>query len=150
MKIEQSPDMQMTYMRRVGPYGSENKVLMDRFKTWLDTHGLLNENTVILGIAQDNPSWVKPQKCRYDVGTIVPVPDILNDDPNILTGTVAGGSYAVIRLEHTAEAIQHTWHTMFDAISQSGLTVDNNRPILERYTPELINQHKCEICIPIK
>lgn len=36
------------YMRRVGPYGPENRVLMETFKQWLRTHDLFTADCVIV------------------------------------------------------------------------------------------------------
>lgn len=71
-------------MRKIGAYGAENEKLMEYFKQWLTTHDLLNEDSVILGIAQDNPALIKLENCRYDVGLIVYTFKNLYSDSDIL------------------------------------------------------------------
>ena len=51
------------YMRRVGPYGPENRVLMETFKQWLRTHDLFTADCVIVAAALDNPMQIKPVDC---------------------------------------------------------------------------------------
>ena len=58
-------------MRRIGEYGKENKKLMEMFKEYLKENRLFDENTVLVGIALDNPTETPATMQRYDVGIIV-------------------------------------------------------------------------------
>ena len=71
MKIEEFKDVTIAYMRRTGDYGFKNKILMENFKEHLRKENLLNSNSIILGIALDNPADTDRDKLRYDVGLIV-------------------------------------------------------------------------------
>lgn len=57
----------MVYARRIGAYGAENVMLMEKFKLWANNHGYMTDEAVLLGIAQDDVNIVSPQQCRYDV-----------------------------------------------------------------------------------
>ena len=61
-------DTMILSMRRTGPYGADNYILMNHFKNWLNAHDFYNDTTVILAMPLDNPQFVDAQKCRYDVG----------------------------------------------------------------------------------
>ncbi|WP_233903732.1 hypothetical protein [Paenibacillus polymyxa] len=49
-----------------------------------------------------------------------------------------------------AEAVQKAWGEIFLELENKMFSLDETRPILERYTVELINSHYCEICVPIQ
>ena len=57
-KEEFIPDTEVVYMRRIGQYGAENYALMAKMKSWAAERGILTEETVIYGIALDNPQNV--------------------------------------------------------------------------------------------
>jgi DNA gyrase inhibitor GyrI len=54
-------------MRRTSQYGTENYKLMSKMKAWADVRGLLTNDSVLFGIALDNPQFTKSNECRYDV-----------------------------------------------------------------------------------
>ena len=59
MKIEEFKNITIAYMRRTGSYGPENKILMENFKEYLKEKHLLDQDSVILGIALDNPAFTE-------------------------------------------------------------------------------------------
>lgn len=65
--VESLPAKTVFYKRRVGAYGPENYALMDAVKAILKEKDLFLENTVIYGIALDDPNKVSAEHCRYDV-----------------------------------------------------------------------------------
>jgi DNA gyrase inhibitor GyrI len=147
MIIEDIPQSKTAYFRNVGEYGEkQNKELMISFKNWAKAEGLF-DNSVILGIPQDNPETTLKEKCRYDVCLVV------NKDFEVtkpaLTGEFSGGKYAVFLLDHTKEAISEFWKNIFSEIAQNKLTL-RNQPIVERYTSQMIENHLCEILVPIQ
>ena len=146
-KIEELPRYRLAYMRQVGPYGENNRILMETFKVWAKSNGLYTPTGIILGIAQDGPGTL-PENCRYDVGVVV-------DDGFVFAGEVVkeaylpGGGYAIFQLQHTAEAVQRAWQEIFPFLVEQGLQFDITRPILERYIPQMVDNHLCEICVPV-
>jgi DNA gyrase inhibitor GyrI len=65
-------------------------------------------------------------------------------------GSITGGKYGVFTIDHTAEAVKRAWEEVFPQLFAESYIPDSSRPILERYKAELIEQHLCEICIPIQ
>ena len=63
LKIEEFKDISIAYMRRTGKYGSGNKILMENFKEYLREENLLDQNSIILGIALDNPAITMKINC---------------------------------------------------------------------------------------
>lgn len=135
-------------MRRVGAYGPENRQLMDRMKGWISSHGLWDQQTTLLGIPWDNPALVKAEACRYDVCMIWDKETIPRTD-EVVPGRFSGGRYEVFRLEHTAEAVQAAWSGYSSALHALGWVLDETRPVMERYQKKLVDQHLCELCVPI-
>lgn len=144
MIIEEFENIKIAYMRRVGEYGKENKKLMEIFKEYLKENRLFDENTVLVGIALDNPAETAATMQRYDVGIIVR--DELDYDLPIRE--IANGEYAIFEVPHTKEDIMHFWKNIQNITAN--LLVDTSKPIIERYSNYKINSQLCEFCIPLK
>ena len=138
----------IAYMRRTGAYGIECKAVMEQLKLWAKQTNNLNDDSIILGIALDNPEVTAPESCRYEVCLVVSN-NFHTDADNVHTRKLNGGKYCVFTVAHITEAIQQTWSTMFTEISTLGYTLDFSRPIIERYAMKMINKHLCELCVPI-
>lgn len=148
MEIENITSCHIAYVRSTGAYGANNIKAMTQIKDWAKANGLMDKNTVILGIAHDNPQTTPPEKCRYDTCVILPNKSFMTKD-RIQYSEIEGGKYAVFTIEHTATAMQQAWGVIFPALSLKGHVLAHARPILERYSTEKIAQHLCEICVPI-
>jgi DNA gyrase inhibitor GyrI len=70
-------------------------------------------------------------------------------DDSICESQLSGGKYFIYKVKHTAEGIQKAWAEIFPTLQNSGYQVDN-KPILERYSSDMINNDYCEICVPVK
>ncbi len=146
--IEKVPAYRIAYIRQIGPYGINNVQTMEELKNWAKFNGIFNDESIVLGIAQDNPETTKPENCRYDT-CIVISNDYQITDCCVKEGTIAGGKYAVFKISHTAEAVQKAWIDIFPELSRQGYQFDETRPIIERYIVQMVNNHFCEICVPI-
>ncbi|SFF47404.1 DNA gyrase inhibitor GyrI [Paenibacillus algorifonticola] len=147
IKIETLPKYRIAYVRQVGSYGPANSQAMEKLKQWAKRKNLLTESTILLGVPQDNPETTLPENCRYDA-CIVISKDYL-DDELISESELDGGTYVICTIKHTAEAIQRAWNEIFPYLQKTGYQMDN-KPILERYIGEMLNNDFCEICVPIK
>ena len=148
MTIEMIPECEIGYFRKIGSYGIGNVETMEKLKTWARVNGLLNDESIILGIPQDNPATTKPEACRYDAGLIVSYDQLIKHD-DIQRGKITAGEYAVFEIDHTAEAMEKAWQELFAEISRHGYQIDNSKPVMERYACRMVENHKCEICVPI-
>ena len=144
MKIEEFKDITIAYMRRTGNYGFKNKILMENFKEYLRENSLLDQNSIILGIALDNPAITDKDKLRYDVGLIVNG----NSDIALDIRKIPDGIYAVFELPHTVQDVTAFWSNIQQLVG--GLSVDETKPIIERYSADKVAMHLCEFCIPLK
>jgi len=141
--IEELPVQNIVYMRRIGAYGTENYILMAKLKEWADKNGLLKDS-IIYGIAQDNPANTPENQCCYDVCLIVK--DDYPLDESIQRGEIPSGKYAIFTIPHTAEAVKKFWGTI---MQEEKLQFDKTKPILERYKYKLVENGECEFCVPI-
>lgn len=148
IEIENIPFYRIAYIRQIGPYGQNNKRIMEKLKKWAKSSGLLNEQSIILGIALDHPKLVEPENCRYDTCLVISN-DYCIHDGNISEGSILGGKYAVFKIRHTAQAVQKAWLAIFPELFKQSYQLDETKPILERYRTEMVKNHYCEICVPI-
>ncbi|MET1174679.1 AraC family transcriptional regulator [Paenibacillus amylolyticus] len=146
--IENLPSYRIAYVRQVGPYGPANVQAMNTLKQWADKNQLLNEAAILFGIPQDDPASTPPQNCRYDACIVITESERLEDE-FVEIGELLGGDYLICKVRHTAEAIQQAWNVIIPHLQTSGYQMDN-KPVIERYRWELLNQHYCEICVPVR
>ena len=146
--IEKMPSYRIAYRRKIGPYGISNVRAMEELKNWAKLNNLLNDEAIILGIAQDNPETTKPENCRYDTCVVV-TKDYSVADDYVAEGNLIGGKYAVFKINHTTEAVQKAWANIFPELLRNRYQFDEARPIIERYIVQMVNNHHCEICVPI-
>ena len=103
--MEEMEAVEIAYLRRTGPYGPENRQLMERLKAFLKERGRMESGTVLLGIALDDPSRTPPDRCRYDVGIIIREGERLPLDIR----RVRGGRYAVFEIPFWSATLPKRW-----------------------------------------
>lgn len=146
--LEMIPSYTLAYIRNVGPYGVENKRTMEQLKDWAGSRGLFNADAIVFGIAQDSPATTKPELCRYDTCLVV-TKDFVADEDFIQIGSLRGGKYCVFKISHTTQAVQEAWNNLFSELLRLNCIMDEARPILERYSMQMVTNHFCEICVPV-
>lgn len=148
IKIEKMPTYRIAFIRNIGPYGISNVQTMEKLKKWAKVNHLFNDKSIIFGIAQDNPETTKPENCRYDACIVISNCYLITDR-YVREGNIVGGNYAIFKINHTTEAVQKAWIDIFPELSRQGYQFDKTRPIMERYIVQMVNNHHCEICVPI-
>ncbi|WP_411075621.1 GyrI-like domain-containing protein [Streptomyces sp. cmx-4-7] len=147
--LEEIPESRIAYIRRTGPYGEVSRDQMEGLTSWATANGLLRADSVVLGIARDDPARTPPRDCRYDTCLVLP-DDVEIRRSDVAEGRLVGGRHAVLTVAHTPEGLAHAWTTLFDGLAAGGLVFDATRPVLERYRPHLLARHLCEICVPVR
>ncbi|MCI5773179.1 MAG: GyrI-like domain-containing protein [Erysipelotrichaceae bacterium] len=145
MYIEEFKEIKIAYMRQTGKYGNENKKLMEIFKSYLKQNNLFNDDTIILGIALDDPNQTSEQSQRYDVGMVI---NTQNNLITLPTRNIDDGKYAIFEIDHTYEDISNFWQNI--PVITNQLSIDHNKSIIERYAYRKIVMNKCEMCVPLK
>lgn len=143
IKFEEFKSIRIAYMRRIGEYGVGNKELMERLKSHLRERNLLTPDSILLGIALDDPGSVDKDSLRYDVGMVVEEDGSIDLDIR----EIPDGLYAVFEIAHTAGSVSEFWSNLPSLCG--GLSVDSSRPIIERYDARKVASHLCEFCIPV-
>ncbi|TSB48032.1 AraC family transcriptional regulator [Alkalicoccobacillus porphyridii] len=145
--IEELPNSRIAYFRSIGKYGGRAQYKsMESFKKWLESNDVSSHST-ILGIPKDNPEITPEDKCRYDVCVLIENESKVPKPAHI--GELSGGTYAVFLLDHTKEAVNEFWSNVFSQIKRNNLLI-KEQPIIERYTQQMIDNHLCEILVPIQ
>ena len=147
MHMETMQEMTVVCIRHIGPYGEDSRAAMERLKSWARAKDLL-ESGVILGAAWDDPARTPPEQCRYDVCLALADGSAEPEEDMLLKG-IPGGHYACFKGPHTPYGVMLLWQTSFAALAELGIVPAPDRPVLERYRPELLEQGLCELCIPI-
>ncbi|MEK3758635.1 GyrI-like domain-containing protein [Paenibacillus sp. FSL P4-0338] len=147
LQLESIPATRIAYVRRTGPYGPGNVQAMEQLKEWAREQGLLQGSAVLFGIPQDNPETTPPAECRYDA--CISLPENSPAEALVPYGELPGGAYAVVTIQHTAEAVLQAWAEILPALSRSGYKLDPGRPVIERYTEVMVSRHLCELCFPV-
>lgn len=138
----------VVYMRRTGEYGEENHKLMNDFKKWIEANHLCGADTVVLAVPLDDPSKTEACKCRYDVCMTYPTNKRF-DPKQIKNRNIDGGKYLTFLIFHTVDAVQMAWDKCFDELPKLGYSLDVSRPIMERYKKIFVDNHYCELCVPV-
>jgi AraC family transcriptional regulator len=92
VKVEHREPTRVAFMRHVGPYG-EVGATWDEFLPWLGKEGLLDGETLFIGICHDDPEVTPPDKIRYDA--CVTVDEDFQPSGDIGVQVIPGGEYAV-------------------------------------------------------
>lgn len=146
MKVEMLPTYRIAYIRQTGSYGPANIHAMEKLKKWAEEQNLM-QSAIIFGIPQDNPNTTPPENCRFDACIVLSSDNAIDDA--VLEGELSGGKYAIYPVKHTSEDMQQAWTDIFPALQNNGFQLED-KPILERYTSEMVNNGYCELCVPIK
>ncbi|SNY41219.1 DNA gyrase inhibitor GyrI [Orenia metallireducens] len=146
IRIEKIEGCKVAYLRQVGPYGSSNIKTMEKLKDWAQAQNLFNQDSIILGIAYDNPEITAPDNCRYDAAIVISKDYQVDDTVDVTE--LSGGLYATLKVKHTQKEIQKGWEQIFLELQATEYELDN-RPTFERYTGEMIGNGYCEIYVPI-
>ena len=156
VKVETLEDMEVAYVRHIGPYQGDGELftrLFNRLFAWAGPRQLLNfPETQTMSVYHDNEPLTDDDKLRLSV--CITVPEGTPAEGDIGRMTLSGGTYAVARFELLPPEYAAAWDSvMADWLPQSGYRSDD-RPCLEIYRsapdehPD--GRHTVDICIPVK
>lgn len=117
LRFERVRPVLVAFIRHTGPYdnvlepGSPLGSLWETLFRWGEAQKLINADSLLIGIPQDDPTVTSPEKLRFDVGVQVPV--FREPTRSIGCQTLTPGLYAVGRhygaFEHLAETYTHIY-----------------------------------------
>ncbi len=154
--VREIPEMQVAYIRHIGPYSNNPKLfdaLFGKLTAWAGPRGLLRfPETKLLAIFYDNPDITEESKRRMDV--CISVPKGTPPEGEISSMTIPGGKNAVARFEISPDQYSDAWDAVYGGwMPESGYQPDD-RPCYEVYLndpkthPE--GKHIVELHAPVK
>ena len=124
VRLEQVRPIIVAFVRHVGPYdklldpGSPMSLLWEELFDWGNANQLINADSLLIGIPQDDPSITPPEKQRFDV--CVQIPAFRNPSGHIGCQTITTGTFGVGRHYGSFEDLADTYMHMYDALVTTG------------------------------
>ncbi len=129
MEMKQFEPGYLAYIRVTGPYGENYEPAIRKLFQWAGAKGFNGLPSIF--VYHDNPELTPAEKCRTDIGMLLPEPTETAGDVEIVP--FEGGSYGVLRgkASNHEEYAKH-WVVLTREIIESGLETDE-RPCFELY-----------------
>ncbi len=124
VRLEQVRPIIVAFVRHVGPYdqllekGSPMAPLWAELLQWGNENKLINADSLLIGLPQDDPSVTPPDKQRFDVG--VQVTEFRNPSGHIGCQTIAAGTFGVGRHYGSFDNLSETYQHVYDALVTTG------------------------------
>ena len=120
IRLEHVRPIIVAFVRHVGHYDklldpdSPISPLWDELFAWGNANKLINADSLLIGIPQDDPSITPPRKQRFDV--CVQIPEFRNPSGHIGCQTISAGMFGVSRhygsFDNLAEAYVHIYDSL--------------------------------------
>lgn len=124
VRLEPLRPIIVAFVRHVGAYdklldkGSSMSVLWEELFAWGNTNGLINADSLLIGIPQDDPSVTPPEKQRFDV--CVQIPEFRNPSGHIGCQTISAGTFGVGRHYGSFDNLADTYLHVYDSLVTTG------------------------------
>jgi AraC family transcriptional regulator len=124
VRVEHVRPIIVAFVRHVGAYdklldqGSPMSMLWEELFAWGNTNGLINADSLLIGIPQDDPSVTPPEKQRFDV--CVQIPEFRNPSGHIGCQTIAAGTFGVGRHYGSFDNLADTYMYVYDSLITTG------------------------------
>ena len=120
VQLEHVRPIIVAFVRHVGPYDklldkdSPMSLLWEELFKWGNVNKLINIDSLLIGIPQDDPSITPPEKQRFDI--CVQIPEFRNPSGHIGCQTISAGMFGVSRhygsFDHLAEAYMQIYDSL--------------------------------------
>jgi AraC family transcriptional regulator len=158
VRLEPLRPIIVAFVRHVGPYdklldkGSSMSVLWEELFTWGNTNGLINADSLLIGIPQDDPSVTPPKKQRFDV--CVQIPEFRNPSGHIGCQTISAGMFGVGRHFGSFDNLADTYVHIYDSLITTGKYKLRTQTPLEVYSYSQIKGdiriHFTDVYLPVE
>ena len=124
VSVERLRPILVAFIRHIGPYenilepGSKLISLWETLFKWGNERGLIDNDSLLVGIPQDDPMVTPAEKQRFDVG--IQVQEYRDPVDNIGCQTVGSGLYAIGRHYGSFENLAETYAFIYDTCVSSG------------------------------
>ncbi|MEZ4382912.1 MAG: AraC family transcriptional regulator [Nannocystaceae bacterium] len=154
IEVEEREPLHVVYLRHTGPYGQVDLMptLIAKLQRWAIPRGYVDGESRVILVAHDNPSITDGDKLRLSV--CFTAPEGARAEGEFGTMTIAGGRYAVARVEIEREQIAAAWDLVCAGwLPESGYQPDD-RPCYEvmivspREHPQ--GRIVLDLCVPVR
>jgi len=124
VRLEHVRPIIVAFVRHVGPYDklldkdSPMSRLWDELFEWGNANKLINADSLLIGIPQDDPSITPPEKQRFDV--CVQIPEFRNPSGHIGCQTISAGTFGVSRHYGSFDNLAETYIHIYDSLVTIG------------------------------
>jgi AraC family transcriptional regulator len=124
VRLEKTRSIILAFVRYIGPYdkvlGKDSPLssLWDELFQWGNANKLINSDSLLIGIPQDNPTITPLEKQRFDI--CVQIPEFRNPSGHIGCQTISAGLFAVGRHYGSFDNLADTYGHIYDSMIMSG------------------------------
>ena len=124
VRLEHVRPLIVAFVRHVGPYdtlldkGSPLSLLWEELFEWGNANQLINADSLLIGIPQDDPSITPSEKQRFDV--CVQIPEFRNPSGHIGCQTISAGTFGVSRHFGSFDNLADTYMHVYDSLVTAG------------------------------
>ncbi len=136
--VKEVPEMNVAYIRHIGPYAGDSKLFEDLFgklMKWAGPRNLISfPETRMLTIYHDSPELTDENKLRISV--CITVPEGTETDGDIGSMKIPGGKFAIGHFEIDQDQYGAAWNSLFGIwLPESGYQAADG-PCYELYMNE--------------
>jgi AraC family transcriptional regulator len=158
VRLEHVRPLIVGFVRHVGPYdqlldqGSPMSLLWDELFAWGNANQLINEDSLLIGIPQDDPSITPSEKQRFDV--CVQIPEFRNPSGHIGCQTIAAGTFGVGRHYGAFDSLAETYMHIYDSLVTTGKNKLRSQTAFEVYSHSRVKGdiriHFTDVYLPVE
>jgi AraC family transcriptional regulator len=124
VRVEKVRPIIVAFVRHIGPYeavlekGSPLSTLWDELFRWGNANDLIDGDSLLIGIPQDDPTVTEPEKQRFDV--CVQINEFRNPSGHIGCQTISAGTFGVGRHYGSFDNLAETYTHVYDSLVTTG------------------------------
>jgi AraC family transcriptional regulator len=127
-------------------------LLWDELFAWGNANQLINADSLLIGIPQDDPSITPSEKQRFDV--CVQIPEFRNPSGHIGCQTIAAGTFGVGRHYGPFDRLADTYIHIYDSLVTTGKYQLRAQTSFEVYSYTLVKGdiriHFTDVYLPLE
>jgi AraC family transcriptional regulator len=158
VRLEHIRPIIVAFVRHVGPYdhllekGSPMSLLWDELFQWGNANQLINADSLLIGIPQDDPSVTPLEKQRFDV--CIQIPEFRNPSGHIGCQTINAGLFGACRHYGAFDNLAETYMHIYDSLVTTGKYRLRQQAPFEVYGYSLVRQdiriHFTDVYLPVE
>jgi len=154
VRVAEMPSFRVAYVRRRGRAANweTTRGIFTRLLQWANDRGLMNKETLVMGVIWGNPDVTPGDKLIYDA--CLTVPESIKADKWVNIQSLPGGKFAIHHCEIEANGHDEAWMSMIlNWLAASDYQPDD-RPAYEIYhndpATHPLKHQILDLCLPIR